>query len=98
MGNTKYRSGIPTAEEIPHLFRLGCELRFARGKMSLRRLAKLTGYSAGYLCRLERGLRRPRQETLAALSVVLGIDLGRLLELCGPALAPPPRFLQDADR
>ena len=88
----RYRDGIPTPQERPYLIRLGCRIRAARaGRFSLRELEAPTGYSAGHLSRLERGLTRPRETTLRAIAGPLGIPVEELITLCGPALAPPKR-------
>jgi transcriptional regulator with XRE-family HTH domain len=90
------RSYEPDATEREHLAAgVGRLLRDERTGvgLSLRRLAAEAGVSMGMLSMLERGLRRPRPATLAALAAVLAPDAAdeltaRLAAAAGPSLRP----------
>lgn len=88
---------LPLPEQIPRLKCLGNIIRQARYPFSIYWLSKQCGYSPSYVSRLERGLRRPRRETLAAISRALGLNLNQLVEIAGPGLAPPSKFPKKRD-
>ena len=49
-----------------------------RRQLSYRDLAFLTGYSAGFLCRVANGKRRPSREHALAIARALKVSPGRL--------------------
>jgi XRE family transcriptional regulator, regulator of sulfur utilization len=61
-------------ERVHHLGRLGARIARARRQLglSIERLAKLVGISAGNLCDIEQGKRDPRYCTLR--SIAWGLD------------------------
>ncbi len=69
----------------PNVTDLGAFIRDQREKsaMSLRKLADLAGISNPYLSQIERGLRRPSGDILAAIAGALGLRTEYLFERAG---------------
>jgi len=78
--------------EQGHLLRLGEELRALRRDATLAQVASASGLSIATISRLERGKRRPRRSTLAAIAVAYSKEPRttwmRFVSLAGPAIAP----------
>jgi transcriptional regulator with XRE-family HTH domain len=70
---------------------LGAFLRAQRQahRLSLRRLAEVSGISNPYLSQIERGLRKPSAEILRLIGEALGIPIEHLYVMAGIL---PPRF------
>ena len=79
---TRYPASIVKS---PNVTDLGAFIRDQREKsaMSLRKLADLAGISNPYLSQIERGLRRPSGDILAAIAGALGLRTEYLFERAG---------------
>ena len=79
---TRYLASIVKS---PNVTDLGAFIRDQREKsaMSLRKLADLAGISNPYLSQIERGLRRPSGDILAAIAGALGLRTEYLFERAG---------------
>ena len=58
---------------------LGAYLKNARGEKTLGQISSISGIDKGYLSKIERGMRRPKPETLKKLAIAYDVDFKELV-------------------
>lgn len=75
---------LPSPERLkqfyPHLPPLGRNIRYHRGSISQKALAKMAGFNLRYVGNVETGETDPRASALLKLARALGISVSELLE------------------